>query len=146
METKTLCYFLLRDLDKLVVELEAFPNEAALWLTAGSVQNCAGNLGLHIAGNLRHYIGATLGHSGYVRQRDLEFSEKNVPRAAILANLADARTQVTDVLNAMTVAALDQLYPADYFGEGRSNFYVLLTLLAHLNYHLGQVNYLRRML
>lgn len=138
-------FFFLRDLDKLMAEIEAFPSEQSLWLTAGNVKNPAGNLALHIAGNLHHFIGALLGGTGYVRDREREFSEKNVPRADILAQLASAKKVTEAVLGKMGDAQLADVYPANHFGEGRSNLFVLLTLLAHLAYHLGQVNYLRRL-
>lgn len=138
-------FFLLRDLDKLMAEIEAFPSEQSLWLTGGDVKNPAGNLGLHIAGNLQHFIGAVLGGTGYVRDREREFSEKNVPRSEILAQLESAKKVMEDVLGKMGDAQLADVYPANHFGEGRSNLFVLLTLLTHLGYHLGQVNYLRRL-
>ena len=141
----TLQFFFLRDLDKLMAEMEEFPSEQSLWRTGGDVKNPAGNLGLHIAGNLHHFIGALLGGTGYVRDRDREFSEKNVPRAEILAQLESTKKVMEVVLGAMSDAQLADVYPANHFGEGRSNLFVLLTLLAHLAYHLGQVNYLRRL-
>ncbi len=141
----TLQFFFLRDLDKLMAEMEAFPSEQSLWSTGGDVKNPAGNLGLHIAGNLQHFIGAVLGGTGYVRDREREFSEKNVPRSDILAKLTSAKKVVEAVLGKMDDAQLAEVYPANHFGEGRSNLFVLLTLLAHLGYHLGQVNYLRRL-
>lgn len=141
----TIQSFFLRDLDKLITEMEAFPSEQSLWLTAGDVKNPAGNLGLHIAGNLQHFIGALLGGTGYVRDREREFSEKNVPRSEILERLASAKKVVEVALGKMSDAQLADVYPANHFGEGRSNLFVLLTLLTHLGYHLGQVNYLRRL-
>lgn len=141
-----LLYFLLRDLDKFISEIEAFHPEAGLWRVEGEVTNCAGNLSLHIAGNLQHFIGATLGATGYMRDRDREFSEKNVPKSELLRQLHEARAVVEQVLGQMSSNQLSAVYPADYFGEGRSIAFVMLTLLAHLNYHLGQVNYLRRLL
>ena len=136
--------FFLRDLDKVVAEINAFPDEESLWLLSGQIVNSAGNLGLHLAGNLQHFIGAILGGSGYVRERDMEFSARNVPRAEILAQLGTARQVVERVFSTMPDERLDEPFPDPHFGAGRSVAGGLLHLLAHLNYHLGQINYLRR--
>lgn len=145
MQTQTFLHFYLRDIDKLIGEIEAFPTEASLWVIDGDVKNPAGTLGLHIAGNLQHFFGAVLGQTGYVRNRDLEFSARGVPKKDIVADLTKAREVVEDVLNNMSDAQLTGIFPADHFGENRSTQHALLHLLAHLNYHLGQVNYLRRL-
>lgn len=136
--------FFLRDIDKFVAEINAFPDEESLWQLRGQIANCAGTLGLHIAGNLQHFIGALLGGSGYVRQRDLEFSARNVPRAEILTQLGAARQIVERVFSTLPDERLDEPFPDPHFGAGRSVAGGLLHLLAHLNYHLGQLNYLRR--
>jgi uncharacterized damage-inducible protein DinB len=145
MQTQTFLHFFLRDLDKLVAEIEAFPTEESLWLIGGDVKNAAGTLGLHLAGNLQHFFGAILGGTGYERQRDLEFSARNVPKQEILAGLQTARKVVEQVLGNMTDAQLNDTFPSAHFGENRSTLHALLHLLSHLSYHLGQVNYLRRL-
>jgi len=76
-----------RDLRRLFREIEAFDNEAALWQTGGDVKNSAGNLCLHLCGNLQTYIGAVLGGTGYVRDRDAEFSLKDIPREKLLRTI-----------------------------------------------------------
>lgn len=145
MQTQTFLHFYLRDIDKLMAEIEAFPSEESLWRTGGDVKNAAGTLGLHMAGNLQHFFGAVLGGTGYVRRRDLEFSARGVAKAEILAGLQTARDVVAGVLENMTDAQLSEVFPADHFGENRSTLHALLHLQAHLSYHLGQVNYLRRL-
>lgn len=145
MHTQTFLHFFLRDIDKLIAEIEAFPTEESLWRTGGDVKNPAGTLGLHIAGNLQHFIGAMLGSTGYVRNRDLEFSARNVAKTEILAALQTARNVVEKVLGNMGDAQLTEIFPANHFGENRSTLHALLHLLSHLSYHLGQVNYLRRL-
>lgn len=145
MQTQTFLHFFLRDLDKVAAEIEAFPSEESLWLTGGEVKNPAGTLALHIAGNLQHFFGAVLGDTGYVRDRDAEFSRRNVPKTEFLADLHAARKAVSEVLENMNDAQLADIYPTSHFGENRSNLFVFLTLLTHLNYHLGQLNYLRRL-
>jgi hypothetical protein len=146
MQTQTFLHYFLRDLDKLAAEIEAFPSEVSLWQIAGDVKNPGGTLALHLAGNLQHFIGAVLGGTGYVRDRDWEFSARGVAKSEILAQVKTARAVVENVLGKMSDAALEAVSPVNHFGENRSNLFVLLTLLTHLNYHLGQVNYLRRLI
>lgn len=145
MQMHTFLHFFLRDIDKFIAETEAFPSEESIWLTGGDVKNPAGTLGLHIAGNLQHFIGAVLGGTGYVRQRDLEFSTRGVARTEVVAGLQTARTVVKEVLGNMNDAQLTEIFPADHFGENRSTLHALLHLQSHLSYHLGQLNYLRRL-
>jgi uncharacterized damage-inducible protein DinB len=146
MQMQTFLHFFLRDLDKFIAEIEAFPTEESLWRTGGDVNNPAGTLALHIAGNLQHFIGANLGATGYVRRRDLEFSMRGVPKSELLAGLQRARAVVEQVLGGLDDAQLTAVFPSDHFGENRSTQHALLHLLAHLSYHLGQLNYLRRLL
>jgi hypothetical protein len=144
MQTQPLLHFFLRDLDKTISEIEAFPTEESLWRVVGEVKNPAGNLGLHLAGNLLHFIGATLGDTGYVRNRDWEFSARDLPKKEVVASLDAARLVLVEILSKMSEQQLIELYPSSHFGENRTNLFALLTLLTHLNYHLGQINYLRR--
>ena len=145
MQMQTFLHFYLRDIDKFISEIEAFPSEESLWLTGGDVKNPAGTLGLHIAGNLQHFFGALLGGTGYVRNRALEFSARGVAKAEIVAALHTARAVVAEVLGNKDDAQLSDNFPDNHFGENRSNLHALLHLLSHLSYHLGQVNYLRRL-
>ena len=142
----TLAGFYERDLRKLIEEVNEFENEADLWLVTGAISNCAGNLVLHVTGGLNHHIGATLGRTGYVRDRDLEFSQKNVPREKLVAEVERLIQIVRLTFTDLTPEQLDAEFPAFFDQPGTSTAYVLVQLLAHLNYHLGQVNYLRRML
>lgn len=146
MQMQTFLHFYLRDIDRLMAEIEAFPSEESLWMIAGDVTNPAGTLALHLAGNLQHFIGAELGKNGYIRQRDMEFSARNVPKSELAAGLQTARAVVEKVLGSLPDEQLSAVFPSGHFGENRSTQHALLHLLAHLNYHLGQVNYLRRML
>jgi len=134
-----------RDLLKLREELAAFRDEKHLWATLPGVTNSAGNLSLHLIGNLNHFIGATLGHSGYVRQRDLEFSSRDIAREHMLAEIDKLRDVVGRVLGGMTPEKLETQYPFEIFGQRSTGFY-LTHFYGHLTYHLGQINYLRRIL
>jgi uncharacterized damage-inducible protein DinB len=136
----------LRDLDKLIDELNTYVRESNLWLVEGHVSNSAGNLALHLIGNLNHFIGATLGNTGYIRKRDLEFSEKHVPRAQIIEKVKDTQRMITDCLTPLSKEDLQQEFRRNPFEDFMSTEYFLLHLLSHLSYHLGQINYHRRLL
>jgi uncharacterized damage-inducible protein DinB len=144
MIAKTFLDFFQRDLEKLKEEITLFP-EDRLWLVNGEIKNSAGNLALHITGNLKHFIGAVMGDTGYIRQRDKEFSDKNVTKEKLLQGLTESETIVTTVLSALTDEKLMQPYPVETFGKNSTTLRALIQLIAHLDYHLGQVNYLRRL-
>ncbi len=134
----------LRDLASLRLELEAYPDEAQLWATPAGVSNSAGTLALHCAGNLQHFIGACLGETGYVRDRDGEFGRRGVPRAELVAGLDAAAQVVERVLSGIDSAGLDEDFPVDFTGRTIPTGRFLLHLATHLAYHLGQVDYHRR--
>ena len=141
-----LATFYERDLRKLIDEINMFKNEENLWKTHGSITNSSGNLALHILGGMNFHVGHRLAKTGYIRNRDEEFSKKNVPRPDIIADLEKLIVMIKGTLNDLTDDDLKKDFPAPFDGANNSTSYVLVTLLAHLNYHLGQVNYLRRML
>ena len=135
-----------RDLRRVIDEVNSFKNEEDLWKTAGSVKNSTGNLVSHLIGGMNHHIGATLGHTGYVRNRDLEFSVKGTPRKELVAQLEALILVVRETLDGFTPEKMEAEFPFPFDGANNSNSYVLTQLLLHLNYHLGQINYLRRIL
>ena len=135
-----------RDLRKLIEEVKLFNNEEDLWKTHGSIKNSSGNLVSHIIGGLNHFVGATLAKTGYVRNRDQEFAIKNVNRKDLVAQLEELIPLINKTLNGLTPEQMEAPFPIVFDRPGSSTSYVLLQLLLHLNYHLGQVNYLRRML
>lgn len=139
-------HFYLRDLDKLIAEIEAYPDDASVWQVQGTIANSAGTLALHIAGNLQHFIGALIGGTGYVRDREYEFSARNLPRQTLIEGLQTARAVVDKVLCSMTDSDLSRPIPTGnhHFGPDATLIQGLIHLQAHLAYHLGQVNYLRR--
>lgn len=146
MLSKTLAELFERDLLKLKEEILLYKDENKMWLTENQISNSGGNLCLHLIGNLNHFIGATLGNSGYIRQRDLEFSSKDVPRATLIEKI-DATIQViVPVLNQLTQEQLEADFPLEKHGKIVTTEYMLLHLLTHLSYHLGQINYHRRLL
>ena len=135
-----------RDIRKLIEEVNSFSNEENLWRTKGSIKNSSGNLVLHIIGGMNYLIGATLAQTGYVRNRDQEFIIKGVERKVLVAQLGELIPMITETVNALTQEDMEAEYPLFFDKPKASTSYVLTQLLLHLNYHLGQVNYLRRIL
>ena len=135
-----------KDLRVLIEEIRQFKNEEDLWRTTGTVKNSAGNLVLHIVGGLNHFFGATLAHTGYVRARDQEFSKRGVKRADLIAGVEEVIPMLTKTLNNLTPQELEAEYPLVFDGEKKTTMFVAVRMYAHLSYHLGQINYLRRIL
>jgi hypothetical protein len=135
-----------RDLDKLIEEINLYKNENDIWKTKEGINNSAGNLVLHLVGNLNHFIGKTLGNSDYVRKRDEEFSLKNIPREKLISDLNSLKETIKNTLPKLSDEDLKKDFPLKIRDESFSTENMLVYLLAHLNYHLGQVNYLRRMM
>jgi hypothetical protein len=135
-----------RDLEKLKVEIEAYHSEKNIWIVADGIANSAGNLCLHLVGNLNHFFGAVLGYTGYIRQRDLEFSLKDVPRAELVQKIEETIAMIAQVLDKISDEQLTSEYPIVVFTKGDTTGYFLTSLAVHLDYHLGQVNYHRRLL
>ena len=146
MLTETLIKIFKRDLNKLKTEVNAYKNETQLWLVPDGISNSAGNLSLHIVGNLNHFIGATLGNTGYIRQRDKEFSLKNVPRLEMINQIDDTITMIEAVISKLTPSDLEEEYRRNPFEDYMTTEYFLVHLATHLAYHLGQINYHRRLL
>jgi hypothetical protein len=145
MLSQTLSNLFERDLEKLKTELLYYENEGAMWVVAPGIGNSAGNLGLHIVGNLKNFVGAVLGNTGYVRNRDAEFTTKDVPREKIIADINEVIGIVKSTVGTLTPAQLEEIYPEDKWKDPVTVHHLLLHLLTHLSYHLGQVNYHRRL-
>ncbi|PKD43589.1 DinB family protein [Rhodohalobacter barkolensis] len=137
---------LIRDLDRLTSEINTFDQEENLWRTDGNVTNSAGNLCLHLCGNLKYYIGAKIGNTGYERDRPAEFSLSNVPRLELIEQVKETREVVSSVLSKMDAEQLNEDFPEALFGYPMTYGFFLIHLSGHLMYHLGQINYLRRIL
>ena len=146
MVLKTLNTFFQRDLAQLATEIDAYRNESNLWVVDKEITNCAGNLCLHLVGNLNAYIGATLGGSGYIRQRELEFSEKNVPKTELLRRIKETAAILDKTLEKLKEEDMNKEFPLIVFKEKMTTGFFLIHLATHLTYHLGQINYHRRLL
>jgi hypothetical protein len=134
---------LIRDLEAVRRELRAFPDEGLIWAHPPGAPNSAGTLALHLCGNLQHFVGAQLGATGYVRDRDAEFSDRDVPLAELERRIDQTQAAV-EVTLALGVIDLDAEYPLEVAGVRLSTRTFLLHLTSHLAYHLGQIDYHRR--
>ena len=135
-----------RDLEKLKTEITSYKDEKKMWEVSGDIKNSAGNLCLHLLGNLQHFIGATLGNSGYKRNRDAEFSIKNVPVEEIQKEIDETIVILKKTLGELDEKRLKDIYPINVFGYEMTTGFFLTHLTTHLSYHLGQINYHRRLL
>jgi len=133
-----------RDIARLIQELQAFPDTASVWKTAPGVTNAAGTLALHLEGGLRHFIGWHLGKIQYKRDRPLEFSARGVEQAELIGRLEAVREMVPRVIAGLSEAQLDADFPEVVLDKPLTTRQWLIHLEGHLNYHLGQVDYLRR--
>lgn len=135
-----------RDLTRLYTEIKLYKNEAVIWETEKHISNSAGNLCLHLVGNLNTYIGKEIGNTGYVRNREEEFALKNVPKEQLLSMVESTKEIINVSLDKLTETMLENEYPVLVFEEKTTTGYLLIHLATHLTYHLGQINYHRRLL
>ncbi len=142
IELKT---FFLRDIAALERELELYPDDSSVWKTVAGLPNSAGNLILHVSGSLQHFFGALLGNTGYLRNREAEFSKRGVPRAELSKELAAARQGVIAGFEQLTAEKLEQPFPVRISDTELSTRLTILQFITHLAYHLGQIDYHRRM-
>ena len=146
MLTQALKTLFRRDLEKLKQEILLYRDETVIWQIDKGIANSAGNLCLHLIGNLNTYIGGELGKTGYVRHRELEYSLKDVPKAELIEKIEQTISVVDRALDTVTDEQFDEEYPLLVFAEKTTTGYMLVHLATHLGYHLGQVNYHRRLL
>jgi uncharacterized damage-inducible protein DinB len=146
MITDALTELFERDLQKLKTEIELYKAEENIWLVKEGIGNSAGNLCLHLVGNLSHFIGATLGNTGYIRHREDEFSLKNILRQDLITNIENCRLIVKNTLLKLTATDLEKEFPQQVFAKSINTEMMLMHLATHLTYHLGQINYHRRLL
>lgn len=142
----TIRVLLLREVEALIREVELMPDDEALWKTVPGVTNSCGNLAIHIAGNLQHYIGHVLGGTSYVRNRDREFTQRSGTRAEVVAELRMAIGAINRTLRELERASLDKAYPQELGGVRPRTGVLLFHLVSHTGYHLGQAGYLRRIM
>jgi hypothetical protein len=136
----------LRDLSKLKGEIESYTDENSIWEIRSDINNSAGNLTLHLIGNLNTYIGSELNKTGYIRNRELEFTLKNISRVQLIQSIEATISVIENALDQLSVTDLEKEYPILIWEKKTSTAYVLIHLTTHLAYHLGQINYHRRLL
>ncbi len=138
-----------RELAALRTELEGYPDDASVWRVGPEIGNSAGTLTLHLTGNLQHFVGASLGGTGYVRDREAEFADRDLPRAALLQRIDETRAVVERTMGALDGAVLERPFPGKGpppLGDEPTTRTVLTYMYGHFTYHRGQVNYHRRLL
>lgn len=143
-EIKALSELFRRDLDKLYDIVSGIPEED-IWQKYPGITNSCGILTQHLVGNLRHFIGAVLGDTGFERDREMEFTSTTRPRKELMEDILDTREMIQATLQDLEENELHEPYPLD-LSYDYSIYKFLLHLYGHLNYHLGQVNYLGRIL
>lgn len=146
MLVETLKMLFKRDLNRLKSEIELYQNESDIWKIQKGISNSAGNLCLHLVGNLNTYIGAEFGKTGYIRNRALEFSLKDIPRVELITKIEETIVVVDNALNNVSEDELKMEFPILVFENKTSTEFMLIHLTTHLAYHLGQINYHRRLL
>lgn len=146
MLTNTLILLFERDLNKLISELNLYQNEVNIWKIENKISNSAGNLALHLIGNLNSYIGKEIGKTEYIRNRELEFSLKNIPRKELIHKIEKTILVVKISLEMIKEEELKNEYPILVFSQKTTTEYFLVHLTTHLAYHLGQINYHRRLI
>lgn len=146
MQIATIKKLFLSGLQRLKDEIASYQQAPRLWIIDKKIANSGGNLCLHLIGNLNTYIGVELAHTHYVRQRDLEFSKKDVPQAELLRMIDETIQVVAQGLDNVSNDQLEEIFPIIIWDEEKTTSYTLLYLLNHLNYHIGQINYHRRLL
>lgn len=146
MLIETLKILFNRDLNKLKFEIESYEYENQIWAVEKNISNSGGNLCLHLIGNINTYIGAEIGKTGYIRNRPLEFSLKDIPRAELIQKIEDTILVVNNALDSLTETDLTAIYPQIVFEKEMTTGFFLVHLSTHLGYHLGQINYHRRLL
>ncbi|MGV6829351.1 MAG: DinB family protein [Flavobacteriales bacterium] len=146
MIQNTLISLFKRDLEQLINELSLYKLESNIWKTDKNIDNSAGNLSLHLIGNLNHFIGAVLGKTAYKRKRKLEFSQKNIAIQSIIQQLERTGETIENTITNISDEDLAKNYPIEVFNKPMTTVYFLIHLSTHLTYHLGQINYHRRLL
>lgn len=146
MQTESYRKLYKRELEKLKTEIQLYKNEDNMWILDRDIANSAGNLCLHLIGNLNHFIGHVLGKTDYVRNRELEFLLDEVPRNNLINSIVETIKVVDSSLKALSDKELEFNYPFPKFETNQTTEFFLVHSLMHLNYHVGQINYHRRFL
>jgi len=146
MNTKDLNQLFQRDLSKLIEELQAYTDERNLWRIDQGINNSAGNLTLHLIGNVKQFFGLDLAGIAFERDRDSEFLPSTLTREDLLQELEGLKKLFDLTLVSMDPKKLGDQCKHSFLGHSMTVGYFLIHLYGHFNYHLGQINYHRRLL
>lgn len=127
-------------------EITQYENESAIWHVNSDIKNSAGTLTLHLCGNLNHNFGAVISGNGYVRNRDKEFTERNISKAELLRLITDTESTVLPVIESFTPEKMAEQFPEILNDEDQTVYDAIIRFSFHFAYHLGQINYHRRLL
>lgn len=137
---------IITNLISLKKEIESYKDDVSMWEIKGSIKNAPATLAIHLCGNLKHNIGAGIGKNGFIRDRDSEFSARGLRKKEVISEIDLTLEMIEPVLDKLTTADLESAWPNDSFGDGQTVASVLLRIGIHLGYHIGQINYHRRLL
>jgi len=127
-------------------EISQYKNESDIWLLKGEIKNSPGTLTLHLCGNLNHNFGAVLGGNGYVRNRDKEFTDRNINKAELLKLINETEKTVIPVIESLTPEEMSEQFPEKFKDEEQTVYDAVIRLSFHFAYHVGQINYHSRLL
>lgn len=144
--TSDLASLFQRDLARLMRQLESFPNDEALWRTPPGITNSAGSLVLHIEGNLREYVGRQLGNRPFIRNRQMEFGSQEHGKEELTRRVGALQDSIPRIVGALSREQMESEYPEAVLGAPISTQEFLIHLYGHLNWHVGQIDHLRRMM
>ena len=133
-----------RDLERLRKQIDSFPNDESPWVVPDGVTNSGGNLALHLEGNLREFVGRQLGKRGYQRERPLEFSTKGLSKPDLMSRIDNLIEMVPAVISSLSSEEVEKEYPEVVLDAPMSTRQFLIHLYGHLSWHLGQIDYVRR--
>ncbi|TRX40018.1 DUF1572 family protein [Flavobacterium restrictum] len=146
MNIQNIIFLFDRDLSRLKSEMESYKNENIIWVIDKGIANSAGNLCLHLIGNLNTYVGLGIGKVDYVRNREVEFSSKGISKSELLSKIEATQKVVQTSLMQLETSDLENEFPMLVWEKPTTTEFLLIHLTTHLAYHLGQINYHRRLL
>jgi uncharacterized damage-inducible protein DinB len=118
--------------------------EKEIWWRPNGASNAAGNIVLHLCGNLRQWVISGLGGAPDVRERDLEFSERNpIPRRKLIRQLKTAVGEACEVIDGMSAESMLREFTIQGFRV--SGLVAIVHVYEHFAYHAGQMTYLTKL-
>jgi uncharacterized damage-inducible protein DinB len=119
--------------------------EEQFWRNPFNFGNSVGHLVLHLTGNLSYYIGSQVAKTGYIRNRDLEFTDSHRPsKSQVLRKFDETIALVIATIEKQSETDWTAAYNAEREPEAQDRFTIFLRCASHLYHHVGQINYLSR--